>query len=297
MKALISRRLEKAFTEGQLKPSFTVPCRTAVDRVLDEHSVFDEWNENVTYVAAEEQLKTFYGRRELVAFGEGNKRRPTRFSGLLTGGYPSEFLDAIEAWFSQQPERTRECERELNDVFAIHHSDWRILNGEAVLLNSEFLHNEVRAKAVNLLGQVDALGGLEEFQEAVSDLTSGRPKDAVTKAHKAVESTMKTVLGTKERLTFGGLLDRLVKSGVVPEYYEGFLRNFEQLAIGAVKERNLSGAHGQGSEATELAPALAELAVNLAGSMIVFLAQSGAGTVAGPITAGEEEWEGEDIPF
>ena len=79
-------------------------------------------------------------------------------------------LDAIEAWFDQSPDRGSECERELNDCLGMNHSGWRIVAGQAMLINSEYLHTEVRTRTLRLLKEGDTTGALEEFQDAISDL-------------------------------------------------------------------------------------------------------------------------------
>ena len=305
MKAFFSKRHEEALFDT-LKPSFSVRCRVSIERVLDDHSehgnYIDErgkqYNDaNITYLEAEEDLKTFYGTNTLYAYDDDNKRARASFSDFIRGGYPQEVLDAIEAWFYKNPKKARECEKELNDIFSIHSSLWRVVNGEAVLVDSDYLYQEVRAKAISLLSEGKAYGALEEFQDAIDDLTSGDTKDAVIKAHKSVESTMKTILGTSEHLTFGQLLKKLIKSDIIPEYYENFLKHFEQVALGAVKERNLPGrGHGQGQITTDVPRSLAEFAVNLAGSINVFIIKHGI-EVQSESANEEDELEPDDIPF
>ncbi len=115
-------------------------------------------------------------------------------------------------------------------------------------------------------------GALEEYQDALNDLTSGDTKDAVVNAHKSVESVMKAVLETNEPYTFGTLLEKLIKSGIIPDYYDEFLRHFEKLALGVVKERNLPArGHGQGKNPTIVSRSLAEFAVNLAAVINIFI--------------------------
>jgi len=141
-----------------------------------------------------------------------------------------------------------------------------------MLLDSDYLHAEVQARTVRLLKQGGASGALDEFQEALRDLQTGETKDAVVKAHKSVESVMKTALETQDHLTFGKLLEQLIKSGLIPSYYEEFLVHFEKLALGAVKERNRPGtAHRQGAAAIEVPRSLAEFAINLSGSINLFI--------------------------
>ncbi|MCD6457196.1 MAG: hypothetical protein J7K81_10495 [Methanophagales archaeon] len=103
--------------------------------------------------------------------------------------------------------RVAKCEKELNTLFEIHNSPWRIVNATVFIIDSEYLHNEVVAKTQCLLRENSVAGALEEFTEAGSCLTDGRTKEAVVNAHKSVESVMKTILETQEHLTFGRFRD------------------------------------------------------------------------------------------
>jgi hypothetical protein len=274
MKTYFSKRHADALRKKKLTVSFTKPLRTSIVRILSKFSVWGGWNEgeNFTFDRAVESLLTFYGKEQLEAFDDKDKRVPTCFEGFVKGGYPSEVLDAIEAWFDQSPNQGSECERELNECLTMNLSAWRIVAGQAMLIDSEYLHAEVRIKTLKLLREDDATGALEEFQDAISDLQAGETKDAVVKAHKSIESVMKTALGTSEHLTFGKLLEQLLKCGLIPTYYEEFLVHFEKLALGAVKERNRPGTgHGQGNVTVDVPRSLAEFVVNLAGSINLFI--------------------------
>jgi len=105
---------------------------------------------------------------------------------------------------------------------------------------------------------------------------------------------MKLVLGTNEHWTFGRLLAEILKSGLLPDYYEECLRHFEMLALGAVKERNRPGTgHGQGSDALEVSRSLAQFAIHLAGcagqgAAAIQSNSTGAGTIPDEIQSGLE---------
>ena len=283
MKILFSRRHEEAFSTKALDKHLTFPykCRVALERVLSAWSECqnmldiygDEREVNQTYLLAEDCLKTFYGINALQAFDKDDRRSDASFREVILNGYPSEVLDAVEAWFGAAPTSAMGCETEINEVLYIHNSPWRLINGNAVLIDSEYHRREIHARTVELLKANKAYGALEEFQEAINDLSASETKDAVVNAHKSVESTMKAVLGTgAETCRFGQLLRALVDSGIIPKYYEGFLSNFEQLVLGVGKERNLPGrGHGQGSQPTDVPKSLAEFTVNLAGSINLFL--------------------------
>ncbi len=298
MKTYFSRRHGDAIRDKKWPLSFAASLRTSILRLLVNYSDWvGEYNdcENITFQYASELLKTFYGKDALEAFDDSGKRVPSDFSRLVTNSYPSEVLDAVEAWFETSPRKHVECEREINDLLEMHRSPWRFVNGEALLIDSEYLHKEVQARTLRLLREGKAFGALEEFQEALRDLQAGDNKDAVVKAHKSVESVMKTVLGVNEHIPFGGLLARVIRAEVIPEYYEDFLTHFERLALGAVKERNRPGAgHGQGVTTTELPRSLAEFTVNLAATINLFLLKRWIELTG---TAKKDEAVDDDIPF
>jgi len=276
MKVLFSKRHIDAIRQKKLPLSFPKNLRMTVVRILEQYSDWGGWNneENFTFDQAEEILKTFWGKEEILAFDENDTRKPASFRRLILSGYPSEVIDAIEAWFVAEPKSTDACEKDLNDAFAMNRSPWRFVNGEAILVDSEYLHAEVQAKTLRLLKSGQAFGALQEFQEAIQDLQAGETKDAIVKAHKSVESVMKVALETEAHLTFGRLLSDLIKSSIIPDYYEEFFKHFEKLALGVVKERNRPGrGHGQGTQITSVSRSLAEFAINLAGSINLFIIQ------------------------
>ena len=115
MKTYFSKRHADALRDKKLSVSFSKPLRTSIVRILDRFSVRGGWNDqqNFTFDEAVTGLLTFYGKEQLEAFDEKDKRVSTYFEGFIKGGYPSEVLDAIEAWFDMNPDSA--CERELND--------------------------------------------------------------------------------------------------------------------------------------------------------------------------------------
>jgi len=275
MRYYFTKRHAQALKEKRLKPYLPQTLRVAIRRTLNKYSNWGGFDsqDNLTFAATQETLKTFYGEEKLLAYDREGKLVPTDLDGLINSGFPARIFDLIEAWSDHaETSKAFECEKELNSLFEINNSPWRIINGTIILVDSEYLHNEVVAKTQYLLKEQSVSGALEEFTEAVSCLMDGRTKETIINAHKSVESVMKTCLGTDEHLTFGGLLGKIIKSGIVPSYYEEFLIHFEKLALGAVKERNLPArGHGQGSESLQVPKSLAEFALHLAGTINLFM--------------------------
>lgn len=298
LKPLFSHRHRAALFETKtLKPSFYQALRVGLERILDrcsDSSNFDNW----TYDRATEMLCTLRGWNHLQV-RDGQSRREVSFREFMLQGFPTDTLDAIEAWFASEPQEAAQAAKDLNALLVIHSSPWRFVAGEAVLVDSSYLHDELVARSAELLGNAKATGPLQEFQGALSALQAGDTKRAVVEAHKSVESVMKLVLGTNEHLTFGRLLSEIVKSGLLPEYYEEFLRHFEMLALGAVKARNRPGTgHGQGPDAVEVPRGLAQFAIHLAGSINVFLLEHWIEKQGPqPAPAQEDSMSDEDVPF
>jgi len=273
MRKYFSKRHEKSLAEGKLKPAFSRKLRTSMRRVLDNHTQYNDFDGDDTYSYAENTLKIFYGEDTLQAYDDSDKLVPARLEDVILRGYPPKVIDAIEAWCDHSPTDIRcNCERELNDILEIHSSPWRIVSSTFFLIDSEYVREAMVVKIQELLCENSIQGALEEFSEAVMKLTEGENKNAVIAAHKSVESVMKTALGIQEHVTFGELLARLVKSGIIPKYYEEFLIHFEKMALAAVKERNRpGGGHGQGTNQIELPRSLTEFTIHLAAALNIFI--------------------------
>ncbi len=298
MKAYFTARHRDALEAKRVHVTFSRPLRVSVERILYRFSNWDGYNqeENCSYEAAEDKLRTFYGQRSLRAYKDKVLAEGANFGEVIENGYPGHVLDAIEAWFDTGPAKAREAEFELNDLFNINRSPWRIVNGNSILVDSQYLHEEIIAKTFLLMTEGAVAGAQDEFQTAVAALQQGEHKRSVTEAHKSVESVMKTVLGVRDHQTFGSLLSKLLKSGTVPEYYREFLLHFEKIMLGAVKERNQPGTgHGQGTDLREVDRSLAQFAVHLAGAVNHFLLERW--LEARRDAAEKAELPNDDIPF
>lgn len=301
MAQFFSRRHRDGLRSKRLQPSFPNRLRITLGRILGEFSEWDNWGTNDSFLMAEQLLKKFYGQNELTVRERSGEYTVSGLDGLVQEGYPSQVLDALEAWFETKPGRAREAEFEMNEAFERWDSPWRIINGRAILLDSGYLQTEVVASTLRLLDEVRAYGALEEFQAAVEQLRTGDIKAAVVNAHKSVESVMKVVLETDDNLRFGQLLEAVIKSGILPEYYESFIRNFREVLIGVSKERNRpAGAHGQGRQPTEISETLGEFALHLAGAVDLFLLRSwiqARPEPTGETAPPEVDFSDEDVPF
>ena len=83
---------------------------------------------------------------------------------------------------------------------------------------------------------------------------------------------MKAILGV-DRERPGTLFRMVIDSGIIPEYYDDFLKNFEQVlrVVNIARNEEKGAGHGQGSEVVDVPKHLAELVLNFCGSLTIFL--------------------------
>ncbi len=257
-------------------------CGGLYDRLTKEHG----WQELRAYKGLEEWEEVFS-------------------DGFILRGVARFVLDALEIYydllFIETQAVPNEYQRKVNDIFEDANLPWRMLNGRIVRLDSKWVEAEIDAKARELLSAYRFDGALHEFQEARSTLSSGDTKGAIHAANLALESTIKSILNI-EREKPGVLIRKVVESGLIPDYHEGFLKAFEEHILRSVPmARNFEKGvgHGQGIDVSEPPRSLAELAVNLAGVLILYLMKRHLELTPQPdVEKKQEEQEIEDdIPF
>ena len=161
---------------------------------------------------------------------------------------------------------------QLNNIMEESSLPWRMANGKIFLVSSHYIE-VIRKRAFELLDVVQFHGALEEFETALVELSNKCPENAIRNANLAVESTSKEILGVG-KIKPGELYHRLITSGIIPEYYKGFLEAFERnilRCVAIIRDSEQGVGHGKGSSGNTVSLELAELAVNLSGVLINFL--------------------------
>lgn len=258
-----------------------------------------------------DRLKKEHGWQELRAYKSQSEYEVLQNSQeFILRGVPRFVLDACELFYdllledkgrgfhsSADPIR---YQSKLNVVFEDANLPWRMFEGRILRVDSKWLEEEIHAKAAELLSVRGFEGALGEFQQARSDVSSGDYKGAIHAANLALESTIKGILNIGQERP-GRLYRRLIDSGLVPDYHEGFLKAFEEHILRSVAmARNFEKGvgHGQGTKVNEPPKSLAELAVNLSGVLILYLLKRH--LEIHPILAESEpqsEVTDDDIPF
>jgi len=274
MKAKVfSERHDKALRAKRIKVSLRQELRRSLYRLLDRYSTWETWSEeNQTLGVVLSAMLDRRGWRQL-QWWDGEKMKPAQnWEEFINKGAPHHVLDAIELFFDELDYKKRPSfVQELNTLFEIHHSPVRYFRGEFYVMDSAFLESQVLTQAQELLEANEFHGALDEFLRARSAFMEKDFKEVILLANHALESTLKAVLGLQRKKP-GELIKKACHGGLVPSYYDGFLNTlYDFLSIVPMTRDNEAGAgHGQGKEVAVIPPALAELAIHLAGAMIVF---------------------------
>lgn len=310
---VFSKRHPEAARIARLSPSVRQRIWYIVEECDPHYSPngFNNWT--LCFGELSDRLKKEHGWQELRAY-----KSQTDYESLhdakdfILRGIPRFVLDACELFYDLLFEDTQQAytssaspityQNKLNVVFEDANLPWRMLEGRILRVDSKWLEEEIHAKAAELFAIRGFEGAMAEFQQARSDLSSGDYKGAINAANLALESTIKSILNVGQAKP-GLLFHKLIDSGIVPDYHEGFLKGFEEHILRSVaKARNFEKGvgHGQGTNVHEPPKSLAELAVNLSGVLVLYLLKRQ--LEIHPINAEPEQSVGvdnddDDIPF
>lgn len=169
---------------------------------------------------------------------------------------------------------------ELNFRFKEHSVGYQFDGGKIIRVDSQYVHAEMVKPAISLLNTAGFEGASDEFLKAHEEYRSGDYPDAITKALKAFESTMKSICDKNgwsyaSGATAKPLINVCLDNGLVPEYLRTHLAGVRQtLEAGLPTVRNKDGGHGQGSTPKNVPQYLAGYALHLAATNIVFLVEA-----------------------
>lgn len=305
-----SKRHERALREKKIKLSFSWTLRKRLWHLLTENNrqygiqrdPSDNWVDNTnTLSELEFRLLKTYGMDKLRALKGGDKPEVVTLAEFIMGCYPSQVLDMIEYFWRDLIEETQPpFQAEINQIMREERSPWILCDGYFFLVDSQFLDEAVLAQARELLTVNHNEGALQEFFEARNALAGGDGKGAVRSACNAFESTLKGITGKAE-----GNASALVEALSETQFLEGLPDSLapgfgKQVLLALPYIGNKTARHGQGEDVIVVSPALAELAVHMAGAFIVFVLKHRTELAGSKLTLSaskEKDFDEDDIPF
>jgi hypothetical protein len=174
----------------------------------------------------------------------------------------------------------------LNFRFKQNNLGYQLVSGKIIRLDSEYIHSEIVKNALQLLRGSSFAGASQEFWKAHSHYTQENYKEALVEAHKAFESTMKTICDlrgwgyvdpSRPNLSPSAkpLVDTMIREKLIPEFLSTHLKGLANVLVeGAPLLRNILAGHGQGAVVVEVPAYFAAYALHLTASNIVFLVEA-----------------------
>lgn len=277
MFVVFSQRHKQALEDKKLVISIAGKLRQKIIFCMQNHDERYGWNgeDSIFYDDLRRKLMEIYGITELRAYTSQGLKKADSIEEFIKGAWPPYVFDAIEVFnhLAKKDETKTAFEEEINGIFNAEESPYRLLGNEVVVLDSVFLESSVLNRAFKLLKINLFEKACKDFLNARTNFTSGDYSGTIFECNNAMESALIKITGLKKAEQFK-LKNMLMKSGVVPDYFQGFLEHFEGLLQSSFTIANQSARHGKKdlpSGTNRVDRALASFVLHLTGSLLVFL--------------------------
>ena len=172
-----------------------------------------------------------------------------------------------------------EAVAELNARFRQHGVGYQFESGGIIRVDSQYVHAEVVRPALAVLSAPMYEGANDEFRKAHEHYRHENYKESLNECAKSFESVMKAIC-TKRAWpcapndTAQKLIGTCFSNGLVPEFLQSQFTGLRACLEGVATLRNKRGAHGQGTEPTDVPRYLAEYQLHQTASVILLLAEA-----------------------
>ena len=166
---------------------------------------------------------------------------------------------------------------EINARFRPHGVGYRAENKHLIRVDAEYSHSEIIKPALKILSSERLSAVNDEFMIAHKHYRNGSYSDSVTAANRAFESMLKFICDFRKWPYKKGdrasdLITIVISNSNLP-FDKSFGAYVAMLKSGLPNIRNEAGAHGQGANSVESTANVAQYALNMAASNIIFLNQ------------------------
>ena len=204
---------------------------------------------------------------------------------LLCNTKPMDFLDLVDImcqtlykspYFSQ--ESWNAFGREVDHVLRTNHMGYRVGEGELIPITDPVMAEEAIMPAFLILHRHGLDKARGELLAAFRHYGDGDYPGALSSAYKALETVIETCLNKKSvdfdpREKTTAKIDRLVRSGIVPNHLQDSMNSLSKM-LGAVGNlRNNMSGHGSATEKT-IPESLVQYQLDMAASSILYLVRS-----------------------
>ena len=308
-KALREQRIRVSMKE-RLRARLWMTVQKFNERFSYRPDPTDNWTSETDLAEQTEiKLKRLLGLPELKVRTRAGEE-VVDLHGYSTKGYPScalevieQFVEEVAAFGDAGKGAAVRFQQEVNEAMVAFECPWRLSDGRFFQVDAEFLHDELVQKGEDVLRERGFEGAHDEFREAREDLSDGQTKDAILKAFKSFESTLKTVLD-KHNGDITDLIRLFREAGFMDDIPDAPAKAVckQVLASLAILRNELAG-HGQGNMVLDVPRPYARLALHLAGALNQFavdqyLRKTPLEPIASPTPeAASADITDDDVPF
>ncbi|KAB7887779.1 STM4504/CBY_0614 family protein [Poseidonibacter ostreae] len=168
---------------------------------------------------------------------------------------------------------------ELNERFKENAIGYSFESGEAIKVDSKFIHSEVVKPTLKILNNSLYKGANEEFLKAHEHYRHKRYKECLNECLKSFESTMKTICD-KHNWTYNqnDTSKKLIKicfdNNLIPTYLQTQFSSLQQLFESGVPTiRNKNSGHGQGVQPIQVTAEITSYMLHLTATNLLFLVE------------------------
>lgn len=201
-----------------------------------------------------------------------------------------EFLQFLELCAARIVRHKTDARADLEVVQSLLADDlsaWRMVNVgserapriQVQVIDVPHLHTVLTDRTFELTRIAELASAQNDYADAWKHYSAGNLDNALTDAHKAVESACKAIVkkvdpnSTPDNMQFGPLVGLLVQHDVIPQQLNHVCGQLEQIFRGAGSLRNQPGAAHGSLNPTSPEASVALLGLRLSGTLIAFLAE------------------------
>lgn len=243
-----------------------IPSNLKVQAVHIFREVIDAdlYSKNNIYLEIHEILCKEYGVFTLTEYAQNNEE--VIFDFLLNTKDYQKALDIIELFYryfylvlkekykhhDTYSKMIDDAIIELNERFKENAIGYSFESGEAIKVDSKFIHSEVVKPTLKILNNSLYQGANEEFLKAHEHYRHKRYKECLNECLKSFESTMKTICDKhnwayNQNDTSKKLIKICFDNNLIPTYLQTQFSSLQQLFESGVPTiRNKNSGHGQG---------------------------------------------------
>lgn len=274
-KALLEQRIRVSMKD-RLRARLWMTVQKYNENYWHQPDPSDNWSSRTDHVEQTEvKLKRLLGLSQLSSRAAGEA---VGIEGYFLKGYPSCALEVIEQFVEELAQfgdsgkdNALKFHADVNEAMVDFECPWRLCDGRFFQIDADFFHAEIVQKGEDMLREKGFEGAHDEFREAREDLSDGKTKDAILKAFKSFESTLKTTLN-QQIGDVTELLRLFREAGFLDDIPEAQAKAIcKQVLASIATLRNTLAGHGQGNAVLEVPHHYAVLTIHLAASLNQFV--------------------------